>query len=103
MRRTTTSKGTARSEREQWPWHRLTVRVDGESYVVTLSEGPSNWSAHVARLPGLVVTGAYSNGTLDHGKVRRKLAEGIQFHLEGLAIEVAERAAPNRLPQPNAG
>ena len=76
-----------------WPWRRLTVQVGSERYIATVSQGPRNWSAHVPRLPGLVVTGPYAHGALDHVRVRRKLAEGIEFHLEGLAIEAGELAA----------
>jgi hypothetical protein len=77
---------------ELWLWRRLTVQVGSERYIATVSEGPRNWSAHIARLPGLVVTGPYAQGVLDRERVRRKLAEGIEFHLEGLALEAAESA-----------
>lgn len=81
------------------PWHRLSVQIGGERYIATLYEGRRNWSAHVPRLPGLAVTGPYVHGTLDREQARRKIAEGIQFHLEGLALEDAERKR-NRIFEP---
>lgn len=84
---------------EARPWRRITVEVRGERYIATVSEGPRNWSAHVPRLPGLVVAGPYVHGNLDRDRVRQKLAEGIEFHLEGLAIEAAERADAEVLDQ----
>jgi hypothetical protein len=81
----------AAHEQEQWPSRHLTATVAGERYIATLSQGAQNWSLHVPRLPGLVVTGEYKNGVLDIESARRKLAEGIEFHLEGLAIERANR------------
>ncbi|HTE85394.1 MAG TPA: hypothetical protein VK821_11730 [Dehalococcoidia bacterium] len=73
------------------PWRRITVEAGGERYVAIVTEMRRNWSAHVPRLPGLVVAGPYVSGALDHDRARRKLAEGIEFHLEGLALEAADR------------
>lgn len=81
------------------PWHRITVEVGGERYVAIVSKMRRNWSSHVPRLPGLVVAGPYVHGVLDRERARRKLAEGIEFHLEGLAIEAAERAERERAQQ----
>ena len=93
------------------PWRRLVAEVDGDRYVATVYEGRRNWSAHVRRLPGLAVAGPYVHGSLDLNRTRRKLAQGIGFHLEGLAIDETERvqdrgaepAAIGSGPSPSSG
>jgi len=83
MRSSVGRKTEIASTGEDWPWRRLTVQVGGESYIATVSEGPRNWSAHIPRLPGLVVSGPYAQGVLDRERVRRKLADGIEFPWRG--------------------
>lgn len=75
------------------PRRRITVEAGGERYVGIVYEGRRNWSAHVPRLPGLAVAGPYVRGVLDREQARRKLAERIEFHLEGLAIEAGALTA----------
>ena len=51
-----------------------------KKYTVVFERAISNWGAYVPDLPGCVATGS----TLD--EVRQRIAEGIEFHLEGMRL-----------------
>ena len=51
------------------------------SYVVTLEQGPRNWSAYVPDLPGCVAAG------MTHEETERLIQEAIEFHVEGLLLD----------------
>lgn len=50
-------------------------------YTVLFEKAPNNWAAYVPDLPGCVTTGR----TLE--ETRRRIAEAIEFHIEGLRID----------------
>lgn len=58
-------------------------------YLVVYESGPENWSGFAPDVPGCASTGA----TVED--LRSNLADALEFHLEGLALE------HQRLPEPS--
>ena len=57
-------------------------------YLVMIEKGHNNWGAHVPDLPGCIAVGK------TRADVVKRVAEAIEFHLEGL------REAGERIPSP---
>ena len=57
-------------------------------YLVVIEKGHKNWGAHVPDLPGCIAVGK------TRAEVVKRVAEAIEFHLEGL------REAGEKVPTP---
>jgi len=51
-----------------------------KKYAVVFERAPNNWGAYVPDLPGRVSTGKILE------EMRTRIAEAIQFHIEGLRL-----------------
>ena len=58
-------------------------------YLVVIERGPRSWGAHVPDLPGCIAVAK------TRAAVVKRVAEAIEFHLEGLK-EAGERIAAPR-------
>jgi predicted RNase H-like HicB family nuclease len=57
-------------------------------YLVVIEKGRKSWGAHVPDLPGCIAVGK------TRVEVTKRIAEAIEFHLEGL------REAGEKVPKP---
>jgi len=58
-------------------------------YMVVIEKGPTSWGAHVPDLPGCAAVGESRDEVLE------LIREAIEFHFEGLRIDVLP------IPQPS--
>ena len=56
-------------------------------------QAPQNWAAYVPDLPGCVTTGS----TLE--ETRRRIAEAVQFHIEGMRLRGERVPAPTTVAE----